>query len=193
VFTDPPFGDFIPYSEVNQINELWLGNTTRREDEIIISVSQKKDVLAYQKLLTQVFSEINRVLRPNCYASIVFHAAKAKVWDAFNDAVTSAGLQIVLTNILNKTQSSFKQVVSDGSVQGDPLFLFKKGTEKKYASQLTDEDVLCSLLVDHITDKDFNKRTCFSRYVNRCMMLGVNIKMDAKQVYKFYDSQKRTK
>lgn len=193
VFTDPPFGDFIPYSEVNQVNELWLGNTTRREDEIIISVSQKKDVLAYQKLLTQVFSEINRVLRPNCYASIVFHAAKAKVWDAFNDAVTSAGLQIVLTNILNKTQSSFKQVVSDGSVQGDPLFLFKKGTAKKYASQLTDEDVLCSLLVDHITDKDFNKRTCFSRYVNRCMMLGVNIKMDAKQVYKFYDSQKRTK
>ena len=115
------------------------------------------------------------------------------MWDAFNDGVTSAGLQIVLTNILNKTQSSFKQVVSDGSVQGDPLFLFKKGTEKKYASQLTDEDVLCSLLVDHITDKDFNKRTCFSRYVNRCMMLGVNIKMDAKQVYKFYDSQKRTK
>ena len=25
LFTDPPFGDFIPYSEVNQINELWLG------------------------------------------------------------------------------------------------------------------------------------------------------------------------
>ena len=22
VFTDPPFGDFIPYAEVNQINEL---------------------------------------------------------------------------------------------------------------------------------------------------------------------------
>ena len=40
VFTDPPFGDFIPYAEVNQINELWLNKVTRREDEIIISVSQ---------------------------------------------------------------------------------------------------------------------------------------------------------
>ena len=36
-----------------------------------------------------------------------FHAAKAKVWDAFSDAVTDAGLQIVLTNILDKTQASF--------------------------------------------------------------------------------------
>ena len=192
-FTDPPFGDFIPYAEVNQINELWLDKVTRREDEIIISTSQKKDVLTYQDLLTQVFSEINRVLKPNHYASIVFHAAKAKVWDAFSEAVSGAGLQIVLTNILDKTQSSFKQVVSDGSVQGDPLFLVKKGSAKKHASQLTDEDVLRSVLADHISDPDFDNRTCFSWYVNRCMKLGVDVKMDAKQVYEYYDSQKRDK
>lgn len=193
VFTDPPFGDFIPYAEVNQINELWLNKVTRREDEIIISASQGKDVLTYQKLLTQVFSEINRVLKPTHYASIVFHAAKAKVWDAFSEAVTGAGLQIVLTNILDKTQASFKQVVSDGSVQGDPLFLLKKSSARKQVSQLTDEDVLRSLLTDHMTDPDFDNRTCFSWYVNRCMKLGVDVKMDAKQVYEFYNSQKKAK
>ena len=193
VFTDPPFGDFIPYAEVNQINELWLNKVTRREDEIIISASQGKDVLTYQKLLTQVFSEINRVLKPTHYVSIVFHAAKAKVWDAFSEAVTGAGLQIVLTNILDKTQASFKQVVSDGAVQGDPLFLLKKSSTRKQVSQLTDEDVLRSLLTEHMTDPDFDNRTCFSWYVNRCMKLGVEVKMDAKQVYEFYDSQKRAK
>lgn len=193
VFTDPPFGDFIPYAEVNQINELWLNNVTQREDEIIISTSQGKDVLTYKELLTQVFREINRVLKPNHYASIVFHAAKAKVWEAFKAAVTDAELQIVLTNILDKTQASFKQVVSDGSVQGDPLFLLKKGLARKYDLQLTDEDILRSLFADHVDDPDFNNRTCFSRYVNRCMKLGVDVKMDAKQVYEFYDSQKRDK
>ncbi len=193
VFTDPPFGDFIPYAEVNQINELWLNKVTRREDEIIISASQGKDVLTYQKLLTQVFSEINRVLKPAHDASIVFHAAKAKVWDAFSEAVTGAGLQIVLTNILDKTQASFKQVVSDGSVQGDPLFLLKKGSVRKHVSQLSDEDVLRSLLTDYMTDPDFDNRTCFSLYVNRCMKLGVDVKMDAKQVYEFYNSQKKAK
>lgn len=193
VFTDPPFGDFIPYAEVNQINELWLNRVTNREDEIIISASQGKDVLAYQELLTQVFNEINRVLKPNHYASIVFHAAKAKVWEAFSEAVTGAGLQIILTNILDKNQASFKQVVSDGAVQGDPLFLLKKSFEKKYASRLSDEDVLRLLLADHITESDFDNRTCFSRYINRCLELGIDIKMDAKQVYEYYEIQKRTK
>ncbi len=193
VFTDPPFGDFIPYAEVNQINELWLSSVTHREDEIIISASQGKDVLTYQELLTQVFSEINRVLKPNHYASIVFHAAKAKVWEAFNEAVTGAGLQIALTNILDKTQASFKQVVSDGAVQGDPLFLLKKGSARKHVLQITDEDILRSLFADHVADPDFDNRTCFSWYVNRCLKLGVDVKMDAKQVYEFYDSQKRAK
>lgn len=193
VFTDPPFGDFIPYAEVNQINELWLPKVTNRKDEVIISASQGKDVFTYQELLTQVFSEINRVLKPNHYASIVFHAAKAKVWDVFSEAITGARLQIVHTNILDKTQASFKQVVSDGSVQGDPLFLLKKSLARKNTSRLTDGEVLHSLLADHISDPDFDNRKCFSWYINRCLELGIDVTMDAKQVYEYYDSQKRAK
>ena len=37
VFTDPPFGDYIPYSEVNQLNELWLvdqDQTTKRSSSV---------------------------------------------------------------------------------------------------------------------------------------------------------------
>lgn len=181
IFTDPPFGDFIPYAEVNQINELWLPKVTNRKDEVIISASQGKDVFTYQELLTQVFSEINRVLKPNHYASIVFHAAKAKVWDVFSEAITGARLQIVHTNILDKTQASFKQVVSDGSVQGDPLFLLKKSLARKNTSRLTDEEVLHSLLADHISDPDFDNRKCFSWYINRCLELGIDVTMDAKQ------------
>ena len=193
IFTDPPFGDFIPYAEVNQINELWLPKVTNRKDEVIISASQGKDVFTYQELLTQVFSEINRVLKPNHYASIVFHAAKAKVWDVFSEAITGARLQIVHTNILDKTQASFKQVVSDGSVQGDPLFLLKKSLARKNTSRLTDEEFLHSLLADHISDPDFDNRKCFSWYINRCLELGIDVTMDAKQVYEYYDSQKRAK
>lgn len=35
VFTDPPFGGYIPYSEINQINELWYGVKTDVPDEVI--------------------------------------------------------------------------------------------------------------------------------------------------------------
>ena len=99
VFTDPPFGDFIPYAEVNQINELWLNHTTDREKEIIISPSQEKSVADYQCMLTRVFTEISRVLKPDHYAAVVFHAAKAKIWEAFEHAILDSGLAVCMTSI----------------------------------------------------------------------------------------------
>lgn len=63
VFTDPPFGDFIPYAEVNQINELWLPALANRTDEIIVSTSQNKGIDKYQEMLTSVFREISRVIK----------------------------------------------------------------------------------------------------------------------------------
>ena len=44
VFTDPPFGDYIPYAEINQLNEVWLGQLTDRDAEIIVSNAGGKDV-----------------------------------------------------------------------------------------------------------------------------------------------------
>lgn len=94
-----PFGDFIPYAEVNQINELWLNHTTDREKEIIISPSQEKSVADYQCMLTRVFTEISRVLKPDHYAAVVFHAAKAKIWEAFEHAILDSGLAVCMTSI----------------------------------------------------------------------------------------------
>ena len=111
VFTDPPFGDFIPYAEVNQINELWLPHRTDRAAEIIISSSQKKGVSCYQKMMTQVFSEVHRVLRDKSNATVVFHASKAVVWNALCAAYSDAGFKVETTSFLDKKQASFKQVV----------------------------------------------------------------------------------
>ena len=189
VFTDPPFGDFIPYAEVNQINELWLSRTTDRSMEVIISDSQHRDVFAYQEMLAQVFQEVYRVLKPTRYASVVFHAAKAAVWKAFKGAVNAANFQIVLTNILDKTQSSFKQVVSEGSVQCDPLFLLQKGAAAQCCS-LNDRDILNQLIQKNTSDPSFNMRRCYSLYVNTCLELGAVISMDAKQVYDYFQAQR---
>lgn len=188
VFTDPPFGDYIPYAEVNQINELWLGSVTNRQDEVIISPSQGKDVFTYRELLAQVFAQIARVLKPSGYASVVFHSAKAKVWEAFGEAIDEAGLRVVLSNILDKKQASFKQVVSPGAVQGDPLFLLQPSASPHDSSLISDKEILRSLMLTHVGDEGFNKRKLFSIYVNCCLEWGIEIKMDAPQVYDFYDT-----
>lgn len=189
VFTDPPFGDFIPYAEVNQINELWLDRTTDRANEVIISESQHKDISAYRDMLSQVFREVHRVLKPNHYASVVFHAAKAAVWEAFKGAVDGAQLHIVQTNILDKTQSSFKQIVSEGSLQGDPLFLLQKGAAAR-RGRISDKDILDRLIRENANHPEFDMRRCYSMYVYTCLELDTAVSMDAKQVYEYFQAQR---
>ena len=176
-FTDPPFGDFIPYAEVNQINELWLDRVTDRTGEVIISASQHKDLTTYQQMLTQVFGEVYRVLKPQRCACVVFHAAKAAVWRAFKGAVDGAGFHIAQTNILDKTQSSFKQTVSEGSVQGDPLFLLQKGGEAPQRP-VSDQAVLRRLMEENAENPAFDRRRCYSTYVYTCLELGAAIQRD---------------
>ncbi len=182
VFTDPPFGDFIPYAEVNQINELWLGQPTERDKEIIISPSQNKGIQEYQKMLTDVFSEIGRVLKNASYAAVVFHAAKARVWSAFEDAIADAGLNIGLTSILDKKQSSFKQVVSEASVQGDPLLLLNKNVEnaKLYEQE---EDIIKRVIISLEDGDCFDERRVYSLYVNECLRHKIRVTYDAKDAY----------
>lgn len=182
VFTDPPFGDFIPYAEVNQINELWLENPTEREKEIIISASQNKGIGDYQAMLSKVFSEIKRVLKDSSYAAVVFHAAKAEIWTAFEDSVSKAGLNIELTNILDKKQASFKQVVSESSVQRDPLLLLSKGTQKVSVFE-NEEEIMERIILSMGDGNIFDERRAYSLYVNECLRKNIHVTYDAKDAY----------
>ena len=189
VFTDPPFGDFIPYAEVNQINELWLDNRTNRDDEIIISQSQNKGLNEYKQLLESVFKEICRVLKDDAYATVVFHAAKADVWAALANVISDSGMKVALTNILDKKQASFKQVVSNDSVQGDPLLLLQKG-KMVCVDKETDEDIISRLMNEQKNEK-INERRIYSLYVNECLIKGRRVSMDASQVYAIIRGRKK--
>ena len=188
IFTDPPFGDFIPYAEVNQINELWLPATTERAEEVIISNASGKTIDSYKELLAKVLKESGRVIKPDRHIAVVFHAAKAKVWNAFAESISEAGLEIELSSILDKTQATFKQVVSPGSVQGDPLFLLKKSGYLKETT-ISDSAILEQVLLHNSYNTSLEMRHCYSLYIGQCMEQGIQISMDAKQVYEFIKSK----
>lgn len=126
IFTDPPFGDNIQYSEVNFISEAWLGRITLTKDEAVISKHQRKFIKEYQILLTESFKEAYRILKPGRYMTVVFHSTKAEVWHALQNAYQLAGFELVRTSILDKKQTSFKQTTTKGAVKGDPLILLRK-------------------------------------------------------------------
>lgn len=186
VFTDPPFGAYIPYAEINQINELWLGQTTQTEDEAIISPAQGKGVEEYRALLTSVFSEVARVLKPTAEATLVFHSSQATVWQALTGSLADAGLSISAASILDKTQPSFKQVNGHVAVSGDPLLRVKKGQGKPVSPAITtmQDLALAEQRSADGTPMDARKRRHrYSELVGAALVNGVPITMDARVVY----------
>jgi hypothetical protein len=73
IFTDPPFGGNLNYSELSFIWEAWLKVFTNQKQEAIISAVQRKGLLEYQSLMTQCFSECYRVLKPGRWMTVEFH------------------------------------------------------------------------------------------------------------------------
>ena len=188
VFTDPPFGGYIPYSEINQLNELWLGQTTETEQEAIISPAQGKGVDEYQALLTSVFSEVSRVMKGDADATLVFHSSQASVWQALTASLSDAGLSVTAASILDKTQASFKQVNGHTAVSGDPLLRLKKRPTAALAppNTLTMKELATArrsqLDILPATARDEQHR--YSELVGMALVTGVPITMDARTVYK---------
>lgn len=182
VFTDPPFGGFIPYSEINQLNEAWLGVTTDDTEEAIVSPAQGKSVTEYGALMKRVFAEVARVMRPDAAATVIFHSSKPDVWAALGGAFGSAGLVVERTSVLDKTQVSFKQVVSEGSTRGDAIFLLTHGTEARPSGSAVD---LAQAIVDlrALHGQDSTPQHLYSRYVARCVEEGRAVELSAPDFY----------
>ena len=119
IFTDPPFGDNLMYSELNFIWESWLKTFTNNEKEAIVNNSQSKGLDEYTELMTLSFKEMNRILKPKRWITIVFHNSKASVWNSIQESITRAGFIIAQVTTLDKKQGSFKQVTAPGAVKND--------------------------------------------------------------------------
>lgn len=187
VFTDPPFGDYIPYAELNQINELWLGAGTDRTQEIIVSRDADRGVDEYGGLMGEVFGEVARVLKPDALATVVFHSAKAEVWQALTGAYGAAGLSVRTAGVLHKTQASFKQVVSPTTVKGDALILLGPGEEgDASAARRSVDEVIASVLRDSRDSgrvEELAPERLFSRFVTRCLAESVPVTIDVGEFY----------
>lgn len=112
VFTDPPFGSNIFYADVNLVWESWLGQYTDQTNEAVVHIKHKdKNTLPdYARLMTDAFREMNRVLKPGRWASVVFHNSDDKIWQTILEAAQAAGLELVEINSFDKEQLSFKGI-----------------------------------------------------------------------------------
>ncbi len=112
-FTDPPFGSNIFYGDCAVVWESWLKSTTPTAEEAVVNRSLRPDaggrtVDEYAGRMRSAFGEIQRVLKRNAWATVVFQSSDAEVWAALRSAVEEAGFDLANASYLDKTQQSHK-------------------------------------------------------------------------------------
>lgn len=119
IFTDPPFGANLMYSELNSIWESWLKIFTNNEKEAIESKSQKKSLFDYQKLMEITFRQYYNVLKPNRWMTVEFSNTNASVWNTIQTSLINAGFLVANVSALDKKQGTFNAVSNPTSVKQD--------------------------------------------------------------------------
>lgn len=202
VFTDPPFGANLNYSELSFIWEAWLRNITNVQTEAIINDVQKKKLPDYQMLMERCFCEYYRVLKPNHWITIEFHNSKNAVWNAIQEALSRSGFVVADVRTLDKKQGSFKQVTSTMAVQQDLVITAYKPREsfvREFQQRAGDPEMAWAFVRQHLRNvpvtadgnhdgkldiiAERQDYLLFDRMVAWHIMNGIPVPMDAHTFY----------
>ena len=119
IFTDPPFGDNLPYSELNFLWESWLRVFTNNQSEAIVSGVQRKTLPQYTSLMLDCFKAMYVCLKPGRWMTVTFHNSKNSVWRAIQEAIGSAGFVVADVRVLDKGGKTKKQITGANAVKQD--------------------------------------------------------------------------
>lgn len=122
IFTDPPFGGNINYSEMNLLWESWLRTRTESANEVIMNRHQQKGVSEYGHLMNAAMAECSRVLRDGHWMVVVFMNSSSEVWEEIRRSIVTNGFEIRAANVFDKKHGTFKHFVSPNT-PGQDLML----------------------------------------------------------------------
>lgn len=158
IFTDPPFGDNLPYAELNFLVESWHRLLSQAKLDAIVDRSKQnraaqKSVGDYRRLMTSCFSEYYRVLKPGRWMTVVFSNTQAAVWNSLQTALQEAGFVVANVSALDKMQGSFKSVTTTVAVKQDLVISAYKpngGLEARFTTAGGNEDSAWDFVRTHL-------------------------------------------
>ena len=130
IFTDPPFGSNIMYSELKSIWESWIKVSTNIIEEAVVSKTQNKSLFEYQTLMNRSLQEYYRVLKPGKWLTMEFSNTSASVWNSIQNALQGVGFIVVNVAALDKKQGSFKAVTTTTAVKQDLVITCYKPSDE---------------------------------------------------------------
>jgi DNA modification methylase len=165
IITDPPHGNRLPYLELSMMWNSWLGNTVNYDDEIIVSEAKdrQKNLANYNILLGKVLTEIDRVLKPNKYFTLMFNSLDDDTWNDLLTMIKDLGLELHDIGTMDYSATSVVQDNRRRGLKTDFVLTFKKTKVKrnheiKFLSG-NEEKKQIKLLIDNFMMKNNNAET----------------------------------
>ena len=191
IFTDPPFGDNLMYSELSYFWESWLKVKTNNKTEAIINSHQTKGLNDYYILMFNAFKEYYRILKPKRWITVEFHNSKSSVWNTIQESLSKAGFIVAQVTILDKKQGTYNQMTAAGAVKSDlaisafkPSLSFEKRVLKDGGQNMEIEFVaqfLSMLPVRIVVER--SEKMLYSKMLAYYIQRGYEIRYDAKSFY----------
>ncbi|WP_410004882.1 DNA methyltransferase [Aequorivita nionensis] len=153
IFTDPPFGANLMYSELNSIHEGWLKVKTATKDEAIINRSQNKKQSQYLELMQNSFLEYYRILKPDGWMTVEFSSTKAEIWNIIQTALVRSNFIVASVDALNKGQGTYNSQTNPTSVKQDLIIsCYKPSSEfdKKFQQHQSSELAVWDFVEEHL-------------------------------------------
>ena len=198
VFTDPPYGDAVPYFEQSIIWNSWLNLKPNYLDEIVISDSKirGKNVGQFEKDIYDAFSEIRRVLKMGGFFSLTYHSLSGKEWKAITNACIKCGFELVEFDWLTQKTFTPRQINRSKSIKGDVLVTFQKSPNIKSLelsdSQLTDlfiTEISSWLLVENIDTNEIFLRVMKIILTQKIVVGNIDLLNTINKEFKFIDNK----
>ena len=181
IFTDPPFGENIYYSDLNYLVESWYGVISDSGPEAIVDRVKNKGVSEYQHLMHRCFAEYYRVLKPGRWMTVVFSNSRAAVWNAIQVALQQVGFVVAEVTTLDKVHLSFQQVVSPNAVKQDLVISAYKpngGLEERFNRSGATLDSVWDFVQTHLKQLPVVKVT--NGYPQELLSI---VERDARRIY----------
>lgn len=149
VVTDPPYFDFVHYSELSDFFFAWLSPALadrypwmRRPNCSDAGEVQHKDPRSFARQLRRILAECRRVLKPAGLLAFSFHHSRPEGWAAIYEAIEGAGLVVAASHPVHAEL----RVSSPKSVAKDPISLDAILVCRRRESSVTEGLPACSPL-----------------------------------------------
>jgi 16S rRNA G966 N2-methylase RsmD len=153
IFTDPPFGENIYYSDLNYFIEAWQKVFTNTKTEAIVDKVKNKSEFEYNRLINNCFKEYYRILKPGKWMTVVFSNTKASIWNGIQLSLSNSGFIISNVAALDKQQGTFQAVNTTTAVQQDLVISCYKPSSEfdlKFRTNQHDEIAIWDFVEEHL-------------------------------------------